>query len=126
VGTIESIRLEEGKARIDVRMRPDVPLYDDAAVAKVSSSLLGEYFLSIAPGTEGKRQLENGDEIKHVVEAATTDQILKDVREITKDVKRVSQALADSIGTEKGKENLKDTLENLAQVTEALNETARE
>jgi phospholipid/cholesterol/gamma-HCH transport system substrate-binding protein len=126
VGSIDSIRLVEGKARIDIRMKPEIPLYDDAAVAKVSSSLLGEYFLSIAPGTEGKPQLKDGDEIKNVIEAATTDQILKDVADIAKDVKRVSQALADSIGTEEGKENLKDTLKNLADVTEALNETVRE
>ncbi len=126
VGSIESIRLEGGKARIDIKIKPDLALYDDAAVAKVSSSLLGEYFLSISPGTEGKRQLQDGDEIRFVIEAATTDQILKDVADIAKDVKRVSQALAESVGTEQGKENLKDTLQNLADVTEALNETVRE
>jgi phospholipid/cholesterol/gamma-HCH transport system substrate-binding protein len=126
VGTIQNIRLEAGRARIDMRINPDVALYEDAAVAKVTSSLLGEYFLGIAPGTEGKRRLKDGDRIKNVIEAATTDQILKDVAEIAQDVKRVSQALAESIGTERGKENLKDTLENLAQVTEALNETVRE
>lgn len=126
VGTISNIRLERGLARIDMRINSDVALYEDAAVAKVSSSLLGEYFLSIAPGTEGKRRLKDGDRIKNVIEAATTDQILKDVADIATDVKRVSQALAESIGTERGKENLKDTLENLAQVTEALNETVRE
>jgi phospholipid/cholesterol/gamma-HCH transport system substrate-binding protein len=126
VGTIQSIRLEGGKARVDIRLKPDLAIYDDASIAKVSSSLLGEYFLSIAPGTEGKRQLVDGDEIKYVIEAATTDQILKDVADIAKDVKRVSQALAESVGTEEGKENLKDTLQNLADVTEALNETVRE
>ncbi|HEY3234346.1 MAG TPA: MlaD family protein, partial [Polyangiaceae bacterium] len=126
VGNVESIRLEQGKARVDMRIHSDVPLYDDAAVAKVSSSLLGEYFLSIAPGTEGKRQLEDGDRIRYVIEAATTDAILRDVSSIAKDIKKVSEALAASVGTEEGKENLKDTLKNLAQVTEALNQTVRE
>src|SRR5688572_14637305 len=60
VGSIESVRLEGGMARIDIRMKPEVPLYEDAAAAKVSSSLLGEYFVSIAPGTEGKTQLKDG------------------------------------------------------------------
>lgn len=126
VGQIENIRLQDGKARIDIKVRPDVPLYDDAAVAKVSSSLLGEQFLAITPGTEGKPQLEEGDRIETVIEAATTDQILKDVAAITKDVKKVTESLAGSIGTKKGEQNLKDTLENLAQVTGALNETVRE
>jgi len=126
IGQVESIRLQDGKARIDMRIRPDVPLYDDAAVAKVSSSLLGEYFLAVAPGTEGKNQLQDGDRIKFVVEAATTDQILKDVADITKQVKKVADSLAGSIGTKQGEENLKSTLKNLAEVTEALNQTVRE
>ena len=126
IGQVESIRLQDGKARIDIRIRADVPLYEDAAVAKVSSSLLGEYFLAVAPGTEGKPQLQNGDRIHAVVEAATTDQILKDVADITKQVKKIADSLAGSIGSEKGEANLKDTLQNLADVTEALNQTVRE
>lgn len=126
VGQIESIRLQGGQARIDIRVRPDVPLYEDAAVSKVSSSLLGEYFLGIAPGTEGKPQLEDGDQIKFVVEGATTDEILKDVSDIAKQVKKVADSLAASIGSKQGEENLKDTLQNLADVTDALNKTVRE
>ncbi len=126
VGEISDIRLDHGRARIDIKMRSDVPLYDDATVSKVATSLLGEYFLAVAPGTEGKRQLEDGDRIKHVVEAATTDKILKDVSDIAADVKKVTASLAGSVGTQKGEKNLKDTLQNLADVTDALNKTVRE
>jgi phospholipid/cholesterol/gamma-HCH transport system substrate-binding protein len=126
VGNVESIRLQEGKARIDMRVRDDIALHEDAAVAKVASSLLGEYFLSITPGTKGKKELKHGDRIIYVIEAATTDEILKQVADIARDIKRVSEALAASVGTEQGKENLKDTLQSLADVTRALNETVRE
>jgi phospholipid/cholesterol/gamma-HCH transport system substrate-binding protein len=126
VGTIESVRLEKGKARIDIRMQPDVPLHVDATVTKVSSSLLGEYFLGIAPGTDGRAQLKDGDEIPVVVEAVTTDSLMRDMSAISADVRRVTKALAESVGTDEGKENLKATLENLAKVTEALNQTVRE
>jgi phospholipid/cholesterol/gamma-HCH transport system substrate-binding protein len=126
IGQVESVRLQDGKARIDIRVRPDVPLYDDAAVAKVSSSLLGEYFLAVSPGTEGKPQLQNGDRIPNVIEAATTDAILKDVADIAKQVRKVADSLAASVGTKQGEENLKSTLQNLAEVTEALNQTVRE
>ena len=61
VGSIHSIKLEGNKARIDIRMDPEVPLYDDATVTKVASSLLGEYYLGLAAGTEGKKKLEEGD-----------------------------------------------------------------
>src|SRR5262249_29213735 len=41
VGSIASIRLEGDRARIDMKIKPDVPIYEDAAVIKSSSSLLG-------------------------------------------------------------------------------------
>lgn len=126
VGTIESVRLEGDQARIDIRIDDDVPLYEDAAVTKVSSSLLGEYFLRITPGTEGRDQLEDGDRIQVVVEGTSTDDIMRQVSDIAKDVRAVSQALANTVGSERGEQNLRDTLENLARVTEALNETVRE
>lgn len=126
VGSVESVRLDHGKARVDVRINPDVPLYEDALVAKVSSSLLGEYFLSISPGTEGRRKLDDGDRINTVVEATTPDQIMKQVDAISRDVKKVTEALAASVGTDQGRENIKDILQNLAQVTDALNNTVRE
>ncbi len=126
VGSIKDVRLEGTKARIDIRIDPEVALYEDATVAKVASSLLGEYYLAVSGGTEGKRRLVEGDRIMIVIEASTTDQLMHDLSDIARDVKQVSSALADTLGTERGKENIKDTLENLAQVTQALNDTVRE
>jgi len=126
IGSIESVRLDKGKARVDIRVHREVPLHLDASVTKVSSSLLGEYFLSIAPGTEGREDLKDGDQIRVAVEAVTTDSLMRDLSGISQDVKRVTQSLADSVGTDEGKANLKDTLKHLAQVTQALNETVRE
>jgi phospholipid/cholesterol/gamma-HCH transport system substrate-binding protein len=126
VGSIDGVRLEGDRARIDIRMQPDVPLYEDAAVSKVASSLLGEYYLAIAAGTEGRKKLEDGDRIMNVNEAASTDQLMRELADIARDVKKVSESLAGSVGTDQGREDIKKTLENLAQVTEALNQTVRE
>jgi len=126
VGSIDGVRLEGDRARIDIRVDPEVPLYDDASVTKVASSLLGEYYLAIAAGTEGRRKLKDGDRILIVNEAASTDQLMRELADIARDVKKVSEALAASVGTDQGREDIKKTLQNLAQVTEALNQTVRE
>jgi len=126
IGSIKSVRLEGNKARIDIRIDPDVDLYEDASVTKVASSLLGEYYLSISGGTEGKKKLADGDRILIVIEAQTTDQLMRELADIARDVKAVSHSLAQTVGTDKGKEDIRATLANLAQVTEALNETVRE
>lgn len=126
VGRVKSIKLDHDQARIDIVMNKDVPLYEDAAAAKVASSLLGEFQLKIAPGTDGRRRLVDGDEIKVVTEAQTPDDLMRQMSDIAKDVKEVSKALAQSVGSEQGKQDIQSTLRNLAQVTEALNQTVRE
>ncbi len=126
VGTIEGIRLDKGKARIDIRVQSGVPLFTDSAVSKNSSSLLGEYYLAITPGTDGRSQLQDGDRIPTVIEGVTTDTLMKNLADISKDVQKVSHSLAESVGTNEGQENMRKTLANLAQVTEALNNTVRE
>ena len=107
VGRVETIRLEGGRARIDMRIRNDVDVFEDAAVLKASASLLGEYYVAIAPGTEGRRKLHDGEEIKNVIEATTMDSILKDVSTLAERVNRVAEALANSIGTKQGEENMR-------------------
>ncbi|HEX2879465.1 MAG TPA: MlaD family protein, partial [Polyangiaceae bacterium] len=81
IGHISSVRLEGQRARIDIKVKPDVALYDDAAVSKAASSFLGEYYLGVYPGTEGLKKLEDGDQIKNVLDTATTQAILQDVSE---------------------------------------------
>ena len=126
VGTISSIRLEGGRARIDMRVKPEIPIYEDGAVLKATSSLLGEYYIAITPGTEGRRRLKDGDEIRHVIEGTSTDDILRQVSELAEKINRVAEALANSVGTPEGQENMRATLQNLAEVTDSLNQTVRE
>lgn len=126
VGTIQSIRLERGLARVDIKVMPGVTLYEDAAVGKRSASLLGEYYLQLAPGTEGLKALKHGDRITHVLENPTTDQIMTDLAAIADRVKVVTESLANTIGTPDGEADIRAILNNLASATEALNETVRE
>ncbi|AKJ03705.1 Mammalian cell entry related domain protein [Archangium gephyra] len=52
MGEVESIKLEGTRARVTVRIRRDIPMFEDATLAKRSESLLGDYLLDLNPGTE--------------------------------------------------------------------------
>ncbi len=56
VGQIEKRELDPktAKAKITIRIAPNVTLYENAVVTKKSASLLGEYYLEIDPGPEFK------------------------------------------------------------------------
>ena len=79
VGQVEERVLdqESGKAKVFVRMMPEIKLYENAVIAKKAASLLGEYYIEIDPGSpfsvrKGERvtlrELHDGDEIKMVTE----------------------------------------------------------
>jgi len=126
VGTLDSIRLERGEARLDVKVRGDVALYENATLGKKNTSLLGEAVVVLTPGTPDRRKLHDGDEIHVIMEETTPAQLMDEVKEIADSIKAVAQQLAASIGTEQGGQNIRLILQNLAEVTEALNQTVRE
>jgi len=126
VGSVEDIRLVDGKGRVDIRVNPDVPLYEDAVATKATRNLLGEYFVSISPGTRGRRQLVDGDQIGTVAPSASPDDVLQNMSRIAQTVERITSALESSVASEEAQQNMRDTLANLAQVTEALNQTVNE
>ncbi|MGO9836383.1 MAG: MlaD family protein [Polyangiaceae bacterium] len=126
VGTLEAIKLERGEARLDVKVRTDVALYENATLGKKSASLLGESVVVLTPGTPDHRKLRDGDEIRVIVDETTPGQLMDEVKEIADSVRAVAQQLANSIGTEQGGQNIRLILQNVAEATEALNQTIRE
>jgi phospholipid/cholesterol/gamma-HCH transport system substrate-binding protein len=90
VGQVEDRVLdqESGKAKVFIRINPEIRLYQNAVVGKKSASLLGEYYLDIDPGTpfamkDGNKievpRLKEGDEILNVTEPAEVGEILDSV-----------------------------------------------
>jgi phospholipid/cholesterol/gamma-HCH transport system substrate-binding protein len=126
VGTLDAIKLERGEARLDVRVRSDVALFDNATLGKKNTSLLGEAVVVLTPGTPDHAKIKDGDEIHVIVDETTPAQLMDEVKDIADNIKRVAEQLASSIGTDRGGENIRHILQNVADATEALNGTIRE
>jgi phospholipid/cholesterol/gamma-HCH transport system substrate-binding protein len=126
VGYIERLSLEKGRARVDIKMRPEFPLYDDAAVGKRATSLIGESIIILAPGTEGKPRIPDDGEVRFYIDEPTIQSLEGQISEILKDVKAVTGTLKNTVGSDRGQEQIDKILKNLAEVVEALNETVKE
>jgi phospholipid/cholesterol/gamma-HCH transport system substrate-binding protein len=120
VGVIDRISLDKGRARVDVRMRPEFKLYQDATIGRRASSLIGEYFVVLAPGTEGKPEIPDGGEVRFLMPEATIQGLQEQLREILLDVKDVTATLKNTVGSDTGQKQIADILKNIAQVTEEL------
>lgn len=131
IGEIVERRLQGNMARVDIRVRPDTELWSNAVIYKKNSSLLGEYYIEVDPGTPESpdplsgqlthnRRLKSGDQIINVVEAVTTSEILYQVnetlpivRDILRDVQRLTQGPVQDIA--------RDVQHSVVQNSEAIN-----
>ncbi len=131
VGVIDRIWLEKGTPRIDIKMNPEQNLYEDAAIGKRATSLIGEYFVVLMPGVEGKKKLgcpkadpcppEQG-QIKNFIDEPSIQSLQGQISDILKDIKKVTETLSQ----DQSRDDIKAILENLASVTKELNETVKD
>ncbi len=103
VGEIESLAIEGGQARVGMRLRSDVALWDDAFATRKASSVLSDNYVELSPGgpddadpdraSRPYRRLRSGEAIPQVIEAATTDRVL---RGLARAIPRVEGSLAEA------------------------------
>jgi phospholipid/cholesterol/gamma-HCH transport system substrate-binding protein len=132
IGQIESRALDpSGKAKVTIRLKPNIVLYENAVVSKKSASLLGEYYLEIDPGTpfsvvSGEKRavptLKSGDQIKNVREPTAMGDIVNDVgallpimHDILDDVHKLTSGSITNIA-----ENVNQLIETNSAVLERL------
>jgi phospholipid/cholesterol/gamma-HCH transport system substrate-binding protein len=127
VGQISDIRLDNGRARVDIRMNANVVLRESARLGVKSASLLGENIVVLTEGLgPPERDKQDGDEVLVMPEARSVEDLKETVGRIADLVEKVAQQLAASVGSPGGGQNLTATLKNLAEATEAINLTVRE
>ncbi len=126
IGEIERIRLENGHARVTIRVQGDVPMYRNATISKRSVSILGEFVLVVAPGDATTARMRDGDRITHVFEGTNTDAIMNNVAAITADIRRVTERLSNVVGNDNGQQQIADTIRNVSELTAAINRTVQQ
>jgi phospholipid/cholesterol/gamma-HCH transport system substrate-binding protein len=126
VGEVKEIILEGTRARVNLRVRRDVGLKVDAALSKRSESLLGDYVLDLVPGSPGASPMPDGGEIKRVVDRQGMDAVFASLDKITQDISAVTASLRNVLGGEKGQGSLEQIVDNLVNLTAAVEQTVGE
>lgn len=125
VGEVGRIELTGTRAKVFLKIRRDVNLHTDAALTKRSESLLGDYLLDLAPGSEQAPLMPDGGEIKRVIDSQGMEQIFNTLSTITGDIQQVTSALREVLGGEKGVGSLQAIVENMVRLSEAIDATVR-
>lgn len=97
VGVIKDISLQNGKARVDITVKNDVPLKTSAAIAIKSAGILGDKHVEVYPGEESDPPLPDGGQILNVTDQGSMDNVITKVGEIAESLKKVSNNLAEAV-----------------------------
>ena len=111
VGHIETIELVGAKAKLTLRLRNDVDLYEDAQAGKRPEGILGTNNVELIPGTPASRRLADGEEIKRVNNkdpitevTETLSETAKQIKEVSDEILLVAKSLRQFISPESSKE----------------------
>jgi phospholipid/cholesterol/gamma-HCH transport system substrate-binding protein len=126
VGVIDRLSLERGMARVDIEMLPEFVLYEDAAVGKRATSLIGETIIVLTRGTEGLARIPDEGEITHTLEDPTAESLGGQINDVVRDLKAVSRALDETVGSDRGKDQIARIVRNAAAVNAEIDEAVKE
>jgi hypothetical protein len=82
---------------LNLRIRKNVLLYRDALLAKISESILGDKLIEITPGIEKDYPLGDGDEIKDTYVEKGFNEMLRDLPDITRDIRKLTSELTKTV-----------------------------
>lgn len=125
VGRVEDISLIDNRARVTLRIRPDVKIRRGAQAALRATGLLGERYLEIIPGQPEEGFLTEGDMIEHTEKAADLDRLIHQISSIAEDVKAVSASLREALGTKEGEQSIKEIVANIRDLSRNLSNTIK-
>lgn len=126
VGRVAAVELENGKARVTLRIRPEVRLSQDATATMRTKGILGDRYIELQPGTPDQPKLADGGKISKTVAPPEMDRLLSSLGEISEDVRRVTGTFSDVLGDEAAKSSLKEIIQNVRELSDNLNRAVRQ
>jgi phospholipid/cholesterol/gamma-HCH transport system substrate-binding protein len=120
IGKVEEIQLVGNRARLVLRIHKEIRIPIDSVGSIQTQGLLGEKYVEILPGKDAQRNLPSGGQVANTLSPVNLDEMVRKLSAIGDDVKKFTEALSGTFGTEEGKEALGDILRDVRATTESL------
>jgi phospholipid/cholesterol/gamma-HCH transport system substrate-binding protein len=120
IGKVEEIQLAGTRARLVLRIRPEIRIPVDSVASIQTQGLLGEKYVELIPGKDGQRNLPAGGQVANTLTPTNLDALVRKLDTIGDDVKKFTESLSSTFGTEEGKKALGDILRDVRATTATL------
>ncbi|MBI5582752.1 MAG: MCE family protein [Deltaproteobacteria bacterium] len=118
VGRVKDITLAGNQAQVRMTIKKGVQIAADARAVLRTMGVLGDKYVEILPGTDQTAKLKAGGTISDTRSTIELDHLLAKALPAMDNIRSVSQSLNEVLGTEEGKNNLKETFINVRKTTE--------
>ena len=137
IGAVEKVELIDSRAKLTLRIYPDVKIPVGSEAAIKTMGLMGEKFVEInpprlqshesnpsgdPPANERSSYLKEGEPIKATVSPSDVDKLVSQLSAIADDIKQVTASLRQVFGTERGARSMEDILADLRGTTSNIRE----
>jgi len=131
IGTVEKVELDDSRARVTMRIDPDVHI-PRGTEAKINTlGLLGEKYVEFVPRNTGSREQAKpgessfynpGEQVQRTEAPSDVDKLINQLSAISDDVKQITGSLRQVLGTQQGERSISDMVHDLRETTENIKE----
>lgn len=127
IGTVESVELDGSRAKLTLRIDPNVKVPRGSEAAVKTMGLLGDKYVDIvpaersggpgAPAQERAGIYQDGDRIEATAAPSDADKLITQLSAIADDIKQVTGSLRTVFGSKRGERSMEDILHDLRETT---------
>ena len=134
IGLVEKVELENSRAKVTMRIQPEVKIQRGSKAAIKTKGLLGDQYVEFVPlkrdehqqpSAGGNDAYQNGERVQATVSPSDVDKLINQLSSISDDIKQVTASLSQVFGTERGARSMEDILNDLRQTTANIKEFSR-
>jgi phospholipid/cholesterol/gamma-HCH transport system substrate-binding protein len=132
IGTVEAVELDDSKAKVIMRINPNVRIPKGAEAAVKTMGLLGDKYVDLVPpqhqaipgqaGQERSGYYKEGDRLERTVPSSDADQLITKLSAIADDIKKVTASMSSVFGSQRGERSMEDILHDLRETTANIKE----
>lgn len=127
IGVIKDIRLQDGKARIEISVSSDTPMTTSAVAEIKSIGILGDKHVELNPGSISDPPLPEGGQILNVRDKGSLDTVLTQVGDIAGSLKQVAEVVRESLADEGTQKHvLGRIVKNIEKITDDIKDITGE
>ncbi len=122
IGAIEAVQLADSRARLTLRVNPEIRIVRHSQAMIKTMGLLGEKYVEVIPGPHPQANLElpekavyyqDGDTIEGTISPADVDKLVGQLSDIASDIKTVTASLRQVFGSDRGAKSMDDIMADL-------------